>query len=737
MNATFETKLHAPTARKEWVKRQELLDYMAAVTAKLILVDAPAGFGKTTLVAQSLSSQAERRPFGWVSLDPGDNDAGRLWWHVVCALQRACPKLDADDLLGALRARAPDIAGTLLPVLANELAALPEPVVLVLDDYHVIKERSCHDQVAFLLQHFPPTVQLVLITRVDPPLPLARLRAVGEMAEIRARELRFAAAQAAELVAAVAGIELSRPDLVDLVDRTEGWPAGIYLAALSLRGHPSPSAFIRQFTGDSRFVVDFLAEEVLSRQPSEIRQFLARTSLLGRFCAPLCDAVVGSANSAETIDVLERENLFVVPLDDTRRWFRYHHLFAQVLRSELARTEPEIVPALHDRASAWLRRSGSADEAISHAHAAGDVAGVINLIAKHWYSYVDSGQVATVRRWLSTLGAERISADPVAAHCAAWAAALSGDRESLRRWLPIVEEGKHEGPLPDGIRSIRSSAALLKGTFGFEGIGPMRDAAAEAVALETDPASPWHALARVSWAEALYWSGDIDAAAAQAHAAVSGAGSIAVIRMLGFAILSLIAVDQGDLAEAEQHARTAREIVADADLGLGEAPQSSLAYAAVGAVSARRGWLLEARGELERALQIRHRHSGPNPWPTVEILLRLAPVLLDTGDRPAAVALIEEARQLLNSSPAGADAQLARLDRLVRRLGGRPREMTLTEREETVLRLLRGTLSLREIGRELYLSQNTVKTHTRAIYRKLGVSTRHDAIARGRNIDFT
>ena len=738
-DAPVETKLHAPPARKEWVQREGLVDHLAGVTAKLVLVDAPAGFGKTTLVAQWLSSAAERRPYAWISLDPGDNDPGRLWWHVVCALQRACPDFGADDILAAVRARIPDFAGTMLPLLVNELTKLPEPVVLVLDDYHVIKERSCHDQIAFLLSHLPAAVQLVLITRIDPPLPLPRLRAVGEMVELRARELRFGPTPAAALVAAIAGLELTEPDLADLVERTEGWAAGLYLAALSLREHPSPGAFIRHFTGDSRFVVDFLAEEVLSRQPTAIRQFLARTSILSRFCAPLCAAVAGSANSAEIIDILERENLFVVPLDDNRHWFRYHHLFAQVLRSELALTEPEIVPALHDRASAWHRLSGSADEAISHAHAAGDVPEVIDLIATHWYAYVDSGRVATVRGWLSSLGESAVSADPVAAHCAAWAAALSGDRESLRRWLPIVETGPHAGALPDGITSMRSSAALLKGTFGFDGIGPMREAAAEAVALETDPASPWYALARSAYATALYWSGELDAAVEQAQDALSSRSAVGIIRMLAFAISSLTEADEGDLARAEQLARAASEIVGDAGPGLAAAPQSALAYAAAGAVLARRGRLTEARREFEHALRIRRRQFGISPWVTMEVLLRLAPVLLDTGDRRGAVALLEEARQLLTSSPDGAGPQLARLDRLDRRLAGRPRQVSLaeplTERETAVLRMLRGSLSLREIGQELYLSQNTIKTHTRAIYRKLGVSTRHDAIARGQDID--
>jgi LuxR family transcriptional regulator, maltose regulon positive regulatory protein len=720
------------------VERGKLVGYLASLTARLILVDAPAGSGKTTLVAQWRSSPAESRAFAWISLDPGDNDPARLWWHVVCALQRACPKLDGDDILDALRVHTPDLLETLLPLLAHKLARLPEPVVLVLDDYHVVREPGCHDQVAFLLTHLPPAIQLVMITRADPPLPLARWRAAGELAELRARELRFGSVQVAELVASVAGTELSEPDLADLVGRTEGWPAGVYLAALALRGHPSPSAFIRQFSGNSRFVVDFLIEEVLSHQPAGIRQFLARTSTLSRFCAPLCDAVVGSANAAEIIDIIERENLFVVPLDDTRRWFRYHHLFAQVLRRELARTEPEIVPVLHERASDWLRRSGLADEAISHAQAGGDAAKVINIIAGNWYAYVGSGRVATVRDWLSSLSDDTVADYPVAAHCGAWAAALSGDRESLRRWLPIIEAAEHDGPLPDGLRSLRSSAALLKGTFGFEGIGPMRDAAAEAVTLELDSASPWHALAQATYAAALYWSGDLDAAAAEADRALSACPSIGIIRMLAFSILSLVAVDQTRLTRAEQLAQSARDIATAAGSGLAAAPQSSLAYTAVGAVFAHRGLLTEARREFERALQVRRSQSGISPWATVEVLIRLAPVLLGTGDRQEAVALAKEARLLLTSAPDGADTQLARLDQLERRLARQPQGVPtggpLTEREVAVLRLLRGPLSVREIGQELLVSQNTIKTHARAIYRKLDVSTRQDAITRSQDI---
>src|ERR1700749_4103281 len=383
----IETKLHAPVARKEWVERQELIGYLASTTARLILVDAPAGFGETTLAAQWRSSAAGGGSFCWVSLDRGDNDPSRLWWHVVCALHLGCPGFDSEKILRALHAQVPDFDGTVLPMLVNELAALAEPVVLMLDDYHLIREHRCHDQMTLLLAHLPSSAQVAIITRADPPLELARMRAAGEMAEIRARELRFDLPKAAALTRNVAGVELTGHDLEDLVVRTEGWPAGLYLAALSLRGHPSPAAFVRQFTGNNRFIVDFLLDDVLSKQPDEVRQFLTRTSMLPRFCAPLCDAVTGSADAAAIIELLERENLFLVPLDESREWFRYHHLFAQVLRAQLAGTESAVLPVLHERASAWHRVSGSPDEAIGHALAAGDVDGATALNPGHSYGY--------------------------------------------------------------------------------------------------------------------------------------------------------------------------------------------------------------------------------------------------------------------------------------------------------------------------------------------------------------
>lgn len=735
LDVPIETKLHAPNVRAEWVQRPGLIDYLARAPARLVLVGAPAGFGKTTLVAQWRASTEENRPFAWVSLDRADDDPSRLWWYTVGALQRACPEFNGEAILRELRVQAPDVAGTVLPLLANELAALATPVVLVLDDYHVIKERSCHDQIAFLLAHLPPSAQIVLVTRVDPPLPLARLRASGEMIEVRARELRFGRDETAALVYSVSGVRLSDADLADLAERTEGWPAGVYLAALSLRGHPSPHGFVRDFTGNNRFIVDFLADEVLSRQPGDIRQFLARTSILSRFCAPLCDAVTGSANAVEIIEILERENLFLVPLDHNREWYRYHHLFAQLLRSQPALTEPGTVRVLHQRASAWHQLSGSTEEAVSHSLAADDVGTAVALIARYWSAYVDVGRTATVRGWMRQLGDDRIAAHPVAAHCAAWAAALAGDRQTVRRWLPVIDSGHHEGPLPDGMQSLRSSAAMLRGGFGFDGLPVMRASAAIAVDLETDPASPYYALARAELGYSLYLSGESAAAAGPLEEAVQSRPSLPIIAMFALSAAALAAVELDRLSRAEDLARDACALAARGDLG--KAPQSALAHTAMGAALVARGRLEEARSELEQAFA--HRTSiGLSTWPTLEATLWLARVRLDLGDRAGAGELADEAKGLLTLLPDGTEALRTRLAELDRRIAGRPRLVSLveplTEREVAVLRLLGGSLSLREIGQELYVSANTVKTHTQAIYRKLGVSTRHDAVEQGRQL---
>ena len=735
MHVPIDTKLHGPGWRKEWVNRPRLFRaFTGPASAKLVLVNAPAGFGKTTLLAQWRSTAAEGRPVAWLSLDRGDDDPGRLWWHVVSALQQACPELGAEDILRVLADRQPDIPGTVIPMLVNTLMDVPVQIVLVLDDYHVIEDRRCHEQVAALLRHLPPTLKIVLGTRSRPPLPLARLRALGEMTEVGARDLRFTRQEAIGLVRTVSAAELTDPDLADLVRRTEGWPTGVYLAARALRGHPSPGDFIRQFSGDNRFVADFLVEEVLGRQPAEIRQFLTRTAILGRFCAPLCDAVAGTGNAAAIIDILERENLFVVSLDETRHWFRYHKLFAQVLRSSLARIEPEMVLTLHERASAWYQAAGLAGEAIDHALAAGDVPRAVDLIANNWHPYVSAGKAGTVLRWMRSLPEEQIAASPLAAHCAAWAAAHSDEPETLRRWIPAIEAGGQHGPLPDGISSFESSAALLRGVHGFDGLRVMRDSACRAVTLETNPRSPWHGLAKAAYGFRLYLGGDLRAAEEQLAEAVGSEASTTPLSILGMSALALIAVRRGDLPRARDLAHTARCLATRCELA--DAPQSSLAYTATGAVYAAQGRHEEALAEFKHAVPSHGPTPGVSPWVALEGMLALAQVLLDMGDGARAAEIIDDAADVLILYPDDVTALATRLDRLRRRLVRPPRidlVDPLTDREVAVLRLLQGTLSRREIGAELGVSPNTVKTHTQAIYRKLQVSNRYGAVNRGRD----
>ena len=700
----------------------------------MVLVEAPAGFGKTTLVAQWRSAPIERRRFAWLSLDEGDDDPARLWWHVVCSLQRACPDLDGEDMLDELRAQVPDITATVLPMLINALAALPDPVVLVLDDYHVISEPDCHEQIASLLSHLPSSALMVLITRSDPPLPLALMRARGALAEIRMRELRFTPPEAAALVRTASDIELSPPDAADLVARADGWAAGIYLAALSLQSHPSPADFVRNFTGGNRFIVDFLADEVLGRQPAEVRRFLTRTAILTRFCAPLCDAVTESSDAAKIIEVLERENLFVVPLDDSRQWYRYHHLFAQVLHAELARTEPEIIPDLHERACTWHRAWGAVGDGVSHALAAGNPAEAVDLIARHWHGYVNAGRVRTVQGWLDSLTDDQIAAYPLAAHCGAWAAALSGDPDQVHRWLRVIEAGHHEGPLPDGLQSLDSSAALLRGVYGFDGLRVMRESARQAADLEDDPGSVWYTLARATLGFSLYLSGEFSEAATVLEEAVASPASRTLIGVLAFSVLSLVMLDTGQPARAQELAGTATDLASHGELR--DMPQCSLAYAAAGAVHAAGGLLEEGRAELQHAVRCRRAVPKISPWATLEATLLLLRVELDLGDVAAAADLIREANDVLTLFPEGTRFQQVRLARLRRRLAALQtanRTDTLTERELAVLQLLPGPLSLREIAEKLYVSVNTVKTHAQAIYRKLGVSTRDDAVNRGQD----
>jgi LuxR family maltose regulon positive regulatory protein len=408
------TKLHVPGWRPGFVSRPRLvaeLDRRAG--SKLTLVAAPPGFGKTTLLAEWLATT--RRDDGavaWVSLDEGDNDPARFWTYVIAALRAPRPSV-GEHALAMLQSPHPPPIETVLTLLINDLAALEDDLVLVLDDLHIIESSPIHSAVAFLLDHLPPRLRLVIATRADPPLPLARLRVRGELVEVRAADLRFTGDEALAFFNDMMGLGLGAGDVAALEARTEGWIAGLQLAALSLRGRQDSAGFIRTFAGDHRYVVDYLIEEVLQRQPEPVRRFLLQTAILDRLSGPLCDAVTGEADGAERLAALERGNFFVVPLDDARRWHRYHHLFADVLRARLAAEQPELVPVLHRRASLWHERHGDIGDAIRHALAAHDADRAADLIERAIPAMRQSRQEMTLLGWLKALPEETLRRRPV------------------------------------------------------------------------------------------------------------------------------------------------------------------------------------------------------------------------------------------------------------------------------------------------------------------------------------
>jgi LuxR family transcriptional regulator, maltose regulon positive regulatory protein len=362
------TKLHVPQPRPGFLPRPRLSDRLdQGMARELVLVCTPAGFGKTALLGDW--ARGGRRPVAWLSLDPGDNDPTVFWRYVAAALdgvgvgvgERLAP------LLGGPRPAPPEAVVT---ALVNTLAAQPNAVALVLDDYHLIQAPPVHDSLTLLLERLPPQLRLLLASRTDPPLPLARLRARGQLVELRAVELRFTIDETAALLREATGLELPADSVAALAARTEGWVAGLQLAGLSLQNHPDPAGFVATFSGSHRYVLDYLTEEVLTQQPKRLVAFLLETSVLERLSGPLCDAVTGRADSQTLLETLERANLFLVPLDEVRGWWRYHHLFADLLRARLQQTDPERVLGLHRNAAAWLQRHGLLDDAIRHALAA-------------------------------------------------------------------------------------------------------------------------------------------------------------------------------------------------------------------------------------------------------------------------------------------------------------------------------------------------------------------------------
>jgi len=739
----LKPKLRAPSLRSEYLSRPRLLELLKAGSdRKITLIDAPPGYGKTTLVAQWRRTEGGNLPFAWVSLDEQDNDPVRLWTHVMEALRQIAPPEAFWNGSAGLGVDGRKLIQTTLPVLINGLSEFPQRVALVLDDYHCIKESECHELVTFFVEHIPQTVHLIFSTRYDLPLPLGRLRARGEVNEMRAEQLAFSEEEAASLLEDRLGLDIYPGDLHTLLDRTEGWPAGIYLAALSLRGKQDAHAFIESFRGSNRFIVEVLAEEVLATLSEEEREFLLRSSVLKSLSPSLCEAVTRIKNSATLLRKLEHSNLFVVPLDDNGEWYRYHHLFADFLRYELNSTQPQLVPILHERASEWFEQAGFVEAAINHAIEAGEVARSGLLVARYWLDYAMSAQTVTLERWLAALPEELVNNDAGLTLVKAWICALQGQREESERYLALAEGSSYKGTLPDGTASVEAGVALVRGLFGYSGVQTMAAAARRAEELEPpEQASLRTPLVRLAEGMSSYYSGEISGAKKPLEEALrlTGAGQ-PVLRVTTLCVLSFIAADEGHLAEAESRAREAHRVVKK--FGVEGIPQASAVPMALGCALAGRGKVAEAQIELERGILARRRFPSLSPWPTLVGLLTLAQVRSARGDRAGARALLAEARAIIGAYPdAGMFPEL--LERQERELSRRNRKerahttQELTERELDVLRLLDGERSNRDIGRILYVSANTVKAHIKSIYRKLGVSSREEAAEQARARELT
>jgi LuxR family transcriptional regulator, maltose regulon positive regulatory protein len=727
----LETKLTRPPVRSEHIARAELVQRLRGDTGRaLTVLAAPPGFGKTTLLAAWL---AEADRVAWLSLDEDDNDPARFFLYAVAALRSVAPGLGA-QALAAHRTPGAGLGDVVLPILLNELAAQEMDVVLVLDDYHLITNDEIHEALAYLVERMPASFRLVLATREDPPLPLGRLRARGQLAELRAGELRFSDEETSAFLNNALGLGLSVEDIERLQMRTEGWPAALYLAALTLRGRSDPGSVIEAFAGDDRHVADYLTGEVLARQVPELQTFLLRTSILTRLCGPLCDAVAETEGSDRILDELERSNLLLVPLDAKRHWYRYHPLFAELLRHELERTEPGTVAALHRRASSWCGDAGLIIEAANHANAAGDIDAAVGLVGRHWSWFLDQGQLTTVSRWLDALPASVISGNRMLCFAAAMVTSHMRRLDEAERWLetadraPAVADGDGSAA---PLEALRAWLRLLRGDVG----GTI--AAARRAITTTRAALP----AQLMLGSALWWAQQLTEAkplveAASRTAEAAGAAGPAVF-MLG--VRAAIEFELSDVGQAGTLARAALELTRRS--GLDEHPFSATAHVVHGKIHARHGQPDEATAEIERGIQLAGR---VNAWHVQTYgVLALAEIRHGAHEPAAARRLLARARAIVGALRDADELAGARIEQTARTLRLRPaRERDtggapyweLSERELAVLRLLESKLSQREIAGELYVSFNTVKTHTRTIFRKLGAASRAEAVARAREL---
>ena len=688
--AVLSTKLHVPAARHRLIERPRLTGRLTgqlgrdSTPPRLVLVSAPAGFGKTTFLSQWLKSRRAGWA-AWLSLDSGDNDPRRYLTALATAVHAAAPAVGEDALrLLETSTQLPTeaVLTSLVNDLANDLDASSGGGAIVLDDYHLIEDPAVHEATTFLLEHLPGQATLAISSRADPPLPLPRLRSRGELAEFRALDLRFTPSEASSFLARVMELDLSDSDVTALEERTEGWAAGLQLAGLSMRGRSNPSAFIAEFAGSHRFVVDYLLEEVLRRQPEELTRFLLDTVVLTQMSAPLCDAVTGRTDGQQMLETLERHNMFLVPLDDHRRWYRYHHLFADALRVRVLTGDPAHTDQLHRRASEWLAAHGQPEEAIEHALAAGDTTQAADLVELAIPENRRGRGDRLLRLWVQRLPTALVRQRPVLTTFAAWTRFIEGDLDGTDALLDAAERALAALPndelrqateagnlelarLPGTIEVYRAALAQARGdtdatarhaqraletagpedhlarsggagflAFSYWAQGHLAQALAtfdqtveslhaagflaDELGSSVPRATMWLTRGRPDIARRLYEEA-LDLANRQ-PAALSSAGDLHVG-------LADTLREAGELDDAEDHLRTARELGDGASL-----PENRYRwYLAMARLEQARGNLDEAVSLVEQAqpLHVSGFYPDVQPIPAVLARLRIAQARLD------------------------------------------------------------------------------------------------------------
>jgi LuxR family maltose regulon positive regulatory protein len=724
-----ESKFHPPAARPGIVARTALVDRLAAAQAPVITVVAPPGYGKTMLMAQWAERIGPR--MAWVSCDDGDNDPVVLLSALALALDRIEPVDPA--IFWALASSGADI--TVVPRFVSAIASMERPVTVLLDHAEAVTNRQCLNTIAELVLHLPPGWRFALASRAAVPLPAARLRAQGGIVEIGAGDLAMGLLEAAHLLKG-AGTDLDEANVHDLLQRTEGWPAGLYIAALAMKSGTRQNEVGFSFTGDDIFMGDYLRSELLDRVSAAEASFLTRTSVLDRMCGPLCDAILGEKGSGRALEQMESRNLLVIPLDRRREWYRYHHLLRELLRAELQRREPELVADLHFRAAAWFEANAMPEAAIEHAQAAGDYDRVARLILELQQPVWASGRVETVLRWMEWLedvtAAEHFGA--IATH-GSLIFALLGRPSEAERWAAAVERASPAGILPDG-STMEGTLAYLRAILCRNGIDEMRrDAQTARDGLS--PSSPYRVTMLYTEGISHLLQGDPGRAGpilARAAADAKAAGSLPLAALI-HAEQCNVAAESGNWAEVTALAQRAVTIVEDGRLG--DYWTSALVYAWATRAALHRKDVTQARFYLGRASRLRPLLTYVLPVVSVQSLLEMARSYLTLADPGGAAAVLAQAHDILQQRPdLGVLAEQASelQAKLATIKAGAAGASSLTAAELRLLPLLSTHLSFREISERLFVSSHTVRTQAYSAYRKLGVSSRSEAVARAHEL---